>query len=68
MMFITIKTSVTFRLPEEKELMEEFDRNNADWVMENDLETMWHYTTTSNQATFKRTQMFEVGAKMGVSE
>lgn len=61
-MIITIKTAVTFRLPREKALMEEFERNNSDWEVDNDLATMWHYTPTTNSATFRRTQIFEIGA------
>lgn len=50
-MFITEKTVVTFILPKEKELMEKFMTDNPDW----------YYEVMSNQVTFKRTQMFEVG-------
>lgn len=51
MMLITQKTAVTFRLPKEKEQMEKFVADNPDWYCE----------VTSNQTTFKRTQMFEIG-------
>lgn len=61
-MIITIKTAVTFKLPKEKELMEQFERDNSDWELDNDLASKWHYTTTTNTATYRRTQMFEVGA------
>ncbi len=54
-MLITEKTAVTFRLPKEKELMEKFMEDNPDW----------YYEVTSNQVTFKRTQMFEVGREDG---
>ena len=50
-MLITEKTAVTFILPEEKELMEKFMADNPDW----------YYEVTSNQVTFKRTQMLVVG-------
>ena len=52
-MFITEKTVVTFILPKEKDLMEKFMADNPDW----------YYDVTSNQVTFKRTQMFEIGRK-----
>lgn len=55
MMFITEKTAVTFILPKEKDLMEKFMADNPDW----------YYDVISNQATFKRTQMFEVGREDG---
>lgn len=55
MMLITEKTAVTFILPKEKELMEKFMADNPDW----------HYEVTSNQVTFKRTQMFDVGREDG---
>jgi len=54
-MLITEKTAVTFRLPKEKELMEKFMADNPDW----------YYEVISNQVTFKRTQMFEVGRENG---
>ena len=54
-MLITEKTAVTFILPKEKELMEKFMVDNQDW----------YYEVTSNQVTFKRTQMFEVGREDG---
>lgn len=52
-MFITEKTVVTFILPKEEDLMEKFMADNPDW----------YYDVVSNQVTFKRTQMFEVGRK-----
>ena len=53
-MIITIKTAVTFNLPKEKALMEEFERNNSDWVMED---------ATTTGTTFKRTQIFGIGGE-----
>lgn len=67
-MIITIKTAVTFRLPREKALMEEFERNNSDWELDNDLASMWHCSTTSHSATYRRTQIFEIGAESEVEE
>ena len=51
-MMITIKTAVTFQLPEEIKQMEKFESNNRDWVPE---------VISTSTATFKRTQIFEVG-------
>ena len=62
-MIITIKTAVTFNLPKEKELMEQFEQNNSDWEVDDDLVTMWHCTPTSLSATYRRTQIFEIGAE-----
>lgn len=62
-MIITIKTAVTFNLPKEKELMEQFEHNNSDWEVDDDLATMWHCTPTSHSATYRRTQIFEIGAE-----
>lgn len=53
-MIITIKTAVTFQLPKEKELMEQFERDNSDWVLD---------TATTGTATFRRTQVFGVGGE-----
>ena len=61
-MIITLKTAVTFRLPKEKALMEQFEQDFPEWVLDDDLASMWHYTPTTNTATYRRTQMFEVGA------
>ena len=51
-MIITIKTAVTFQLPKEKELMEQFERDNSDWVLD---------APTTNTVTFRRTQIFGIG-------
>lgn len=51
-MIITIKTAVTFRLPEEIKQMEKFESNNRDWAP---------VVISTSTATFKRTQIFEVG-------
>ena len=51
-MIITIKTTVTFMLPKEKALMEQFERDNSDWVLD---------TITTNTVTFCKTQMFGIG-------
>lgn len=51
-MIITIKTVVTFQLPKEKELMEQFERDNSDWVLD---------TYTTNTATYRRSQIFGIG-------
>ena len=51
-MIIIIKTAVTFQLPKEKELMEQFERDNSDWIMED---------ATTGTVTFRRTQILGVG-------
>ena len=51
-MIITTKTAVTFQLPKEKELMEQFERDNPDWVLDN---------PTTNTVTYRRTQIFGIG-------
>ena len=33
-MIITVKTAVTFQLPKEKELVEQFERDNSDWIVD----------------------------------
>lgn len=53
-MIITIKTAITFLLPKDKELMEQFERDNPDWVLD---------TATTNTATFRRTQMIGIGGE-----
>lgn len=67
-MIITIKTAVTFKLPREKALMEEFEQNNSDWELDNDLASMWHCSATSHSATYRRTQIFEIGAESEVEK
>ncbi len=52
-MLITTKTAITFRLPKEKALMEEFETKNPDWVIED---------MTTIGATFKRTYMVDIGS------
>ena len=64
-MLITEKTTVTFRLPKEKELMEKFMANNQDWNYEVTYTYKKLIGSVQNQATFKRTQMFEVGREGG---
>ena len=61
-MLLTIKTEITFRLPKEKALMEEFETKNTDWVKDDSLSSQWHYTESTTSATFKRTDMVEIGA------
>ena len=51
-MIITIKTAVTFELPKDKELIEQFWHDNPDWVMD---------TPTTNTVTYRRTQIFGIG-------
>lgn len=51
-MIITVKTAVTFQLPKEKELVEQFERDNSDWIVD---------TLTTNTVTYRRTQIFGVG-------
>lgn len=51
-MFIMEKTTVTFVLPKENELMRKFMADNPDWNYE---------IISTNSVTFKRTQMFEIG-------
>ena len=53
-MMITVKTAVTFILPKEKALMEEFERDSSDWVME---------TATTNTVTYLRTQILGIGGE-----
>lgn len=67
-MIIIIKTAVTFKLPKEKEIMEEFEQNNQGWELDNDLASMWHYSATSNSATYRRTQILEIGAESKAEE
>ena len=47
-MIITIKTAVTFRLPKEKALMEQFKQNNSDWVLDDDLASNKHRHISQN--------------------
>ena len=51
-MIITIKTAVTFRLPKEKALMEQFERDFSDWVLD---------APTTNTVTYRRTQILGIG-------
>lgn len=51
-MIITIKTAVTFQLPKEKELIEQFECDNSDWIID---------SPTTNTITYRRTQIFGVG-------
>ncbi len=51
-MIITIQTAVTFILPKEKILAEQFERDNSDWVMD---------STTTTTVTYRRTQIFGIG-------
>lgn len=55
-MLITIHTTVSFDLPKEKYSMDKFERDNPDWHC---------VFTTTYSATYKRTEMFEIGTKRG---
>lgn len=52
-MFITISTSISFKIPEESSQLEEFNKRNN--IRD------WHRKDTSNRVTFRRRQMFQVG-------
>lgn len=51
-MIITVETAVTFLLPQEKGLVEQFERDNPDWIMD---------TLTTNTVTYRRTQILGMG-------
>lgn len=52
-MFVTISTSISFKIPEENSQLEEFNKRNN--IRD------WHRKDTSDRVSFRRTQMFQVG-------